>query len=405
MERLYNEPSVSMHRRTWAEIDLNNAEFNFKAVKKALDKKTKICCVIKANAYGHGAVALARLYTELGADFLAVSNIEEALQLRRHSVFLPLLILGYTPPDCAGLISENDISQCVYSYEYGNELAAHAEKAGVKIKIHIKLDTGMGRIGFLYRGNDNEIDKVLSVCRSPYLIPEGIFTHFAVADENKEESVEYTRKQFSLFTQAVGCLEERGISFALRHCANSAAVFSYPEYHLDMVRAGVVLYGLKPSPETKNLPELRPVMELKAVVSHVKTLKAGETVSYGRDYTATGPLKAATVPIGYADGFRRSNSNAGYCLFARGKRVPVIGRVCMDQLMLDVTGTDIKEGDIVTVFGKEDPLVSVDEMARRGNTINYEVVCALGDRVPRAFIRDGAVLGWQDYLLGEEPFI
>lgn len=384
--------------RAWAEIDLDAAEHNFNQVRS--DTKSKICCVIKANAYGHGAVELAKLYQRLQADYLAVSNIEEALQLRKNGVDLPILILGYTPCECAKLLGENNITQCVFSYEYGMKLAENAKLEGVTVKIHIKIDTGMGRIGFIWRNNsDNEIDKAVTVCHAPGLDAEGIFMHFAVADEGIDGEA-YTREQFGNFMHAIDIFEEHGIEFKIRHCANSAAIFDYPEFHLDMVRAGVVLYGLKPSEKVTHLPNLKPVMRLRSVISHIKYIEQGYTISYGRTYSAPCRRKIATVPIGYADGFRRMNGVKKYCLCISGKSASIVGRVCMDQLMIDVTDIDCALGDDVLVFGDVFPF-TVDELAKINETINYEIVCDVGERVPRAYIKDGKITGWKDGIFEE----
>lgn len=377
-----------IRRRTWAEIDIDNAERNYMLVKNAV--KAKICCVVKANAYGHSAVILGKLYEDLGADFLAVSNIEEALQLRNNGISLPILILGYTPEECAPILSENNISQCVYSEAYGKQLAESAFKAGVKLKIHIKIDTGMGRLGF----KNDELDKALKVCSQKNIIPEGIFTHFAVADEGKNGR-EYTDSQFSLFSDAIDYLAERGVRFEIRHCANSAAVFDYPEYHLDMVRAGVVLYGLKPSEEVDNLPDLKPVMSLKSIISHIKSIHRGETLSYGRAFTANKETKVATVPIGYADGFSRAVFKAPYAIEINGMKAPIIGKVCMDQLMLDISQIDCSVGDVVTIFGAGEG-ITADNLAEAISTIGYEIICNVGERVPRAIVKNGEIICWRD---------
>ena len=387
-----------IRKRTWAEINLDNAAWNYQQIRKQTRKDAKVCCVIKANAYGHNAVKLASLYASLGADYLAVSNLEEAVQLREANISLPILILGYTPPECADLLASHHISQCVYSRTYGEALSQAAMSAGVRVHIHIKIDTGMGRIGFQHHGGHSELSDANAVCHLPCLLTEGIFTHFASADEG-EAGEAYTRAQFAAFEEAISYLESKGISFTIRHCANSAAIFDYPEFHLDMVRAGVVLYGLRPSADVRNLPELRPVMTLKSVISHMKPLAKGDSVSYGHTYTAESDRMVATVPIGYADGFWRAN--AGDCkMLIRDRLFPLIGRVCMDQLMLDVTGAnDLAVGDIVTIFGDPEGRCSADLIAEHTGTINYEVVCAVGERVPRFFLQYGEPIGVSDNIL------
>ena len=390
-----------IRRRTWAEIDLDNAKKNYLSVRNAVGSDVKVCCVIKANAYGHGAVKMAAFYEQMGADYLAVSNIEEALQLREKNIKTPLLILGYTPEECAGVLALYNITQTVYSYEYGKKLAKVASDLSVKVKIHIKIDTGMGRIGFLCRGGESdELSEAAKICREESLIPEGIFTHFAVADENTDGD-EFTAQQMRLFNFAVNRLSEMGIGFDIRHAANSAAIFDHPECHLDMVRAGIVLFGLRPSEKMRGLPKLYPVMSLKSVVSHIKDVTAGETVSYGRSFLANRNTTVATVPIGYADGLWRVNGTSDGYMLVNGKHVPIIGRICMDQLMLDVSELDCKVGDVVTVFGS-DSVCSADAIARRNGTINYEIICAIGERVPRAFISDGRITHWQDSIYKED---
>lgn len=390
-----------IRRRTWAEIDLDGAERNYCEIRRTVGEKVKICCVIKANAYGHGAVRMAKFYQQLKADYLAVSNIEEALQLREHRITLPILVLGYTPEECAGLLSVHDITQTVYSYEYGKRLAQCAEQLGVKVKIHVKLDTGMGRIGFLCRQKtSNELELVRQICMRPSFVTEGIFTHLAVADENMDGEA-FTRRQFSLFQYGIGKLEAEGIRFEIRHCANSAAIFEYPEYHLDMVRAGIVLYGLKPSEKLRHTPDVHPVMTLKSVISHVKEVYPGETVSYGQTFLATRKTTVATIPIGYADGLWRGNGMSECYMLVKEHYAPIIGRICMDQLLLDVSEIDCREGDVVTVFGA-DRTCSADSIARRNGTINYEIICAVGERVPRAFIQQGRICDWQDSIYQED---
>ena len=392
-----------IRKRTWAEINLDRAAWNYRQIRAAVKPETKVCCVIKANGYGHNAVRLAALYETLGADFLAVSNLEEALQLRQGQITLPILILGYTPPECAGVLAKQNISQCVYSRTYGESLSQAAMSDGVRVKIHIKIDSGMGRIGFQHRNGHSELADALAVCGLPCLKTEGIFTHFAVADE-ADGGAEFTKEQYRNFLDAIRMLNENGVRFDIRHCANSAAIFDkpdlgdgYPDVHLDMVRAGVVLYGLKPSGVTRNLPELRPVMALKSVISHIKTVQPGDSVSYGRTFIADSVRKIATVPIGYADGFWRSNSEGGCKMLIRDRLFPLVGRVCMDQLMLDITGADdLNVGDIVTVFGDSKGLTSADLIAEHTGTINYEVVCAVGERVPRFFLEDGVPVDVSD---------
>ena len=398
---------LSQRRRFWAEIDLDAAKDNFIAIKDCLRHDSKLFCVVKAKAYGHGAVQLARLYEELGADWLAVSNIEEGLQLRQNRIRLPILILGYTPAVCAGLLATNGISQTVFSYEYAEELDACASEAGVKLNIHIKLDSGMGRLGFSCRHgmeDTGKLDEALEACRLSNLIPEGVFTHFALADGG-ESGEAYTKEQLSAFLAAVDYMKERGVTFALRHTANSAAILDFPEAQLDMVRAGIVLYGLAPSRQLRRLPRLMPVMSLRAVVSFVKEIREGDTVSYGCQFTAPRAMRIATAAVGYADGYRRASSENGTSVLLRGKRVPIVGRVCMDRLMLDVSSLpDVRRDDVVTVLGQDgEETVSAEELAERNGTISYEILCDVGERVPRFYLKNKKIVAVKDNIIAFEP--
>ena len=395
---------ISKRKRFWAEIDINAAEKNFNLIKNKLNKDTKLCCVVKANAYGHGAVYLSKLYEKLGADFFAVSNIEEAMQLRNNGISTPILILGYTPTSCASILAENNISQSVFSYSYAKELSKSATADGVKVKIHIKLDSGMGRIGFdCIHKREEMLQSIVDVCNMQGLENEGVFTHFALADDGAD-GAEFTKLQYDRFISAIDGLKDRGIEFKIRHCANSATTFEYPEYHLDMVRVGVVLYGLAPSAKVRGCEELVPVMSLKSVISMIKEIEEGDTVSYGCTFKAEKKTKVATAPVGYADGFWRSNADNGTQMLIRGQRVNIVGRVCMDQLMLDVTGIKgVREGDYITLIGADkDEFISADELARNNNTIGYEMICSIGERVPRFYIKDHDIVFVKDNIVSYE---
>ena len=382
--------------RTWANINLDSVRYNYSIIRNKLKTNTKLCCVVKANAYGHGAVQLSKLYEKLGADYLAVSNIEEALQLRHNDISIPILVLGYTNPRCASLLAQNNISQCVFSYEYGEKLALQAIKQNVKVKTHIKIDSGMGRIGF--KCNAKELDSVVKICNTSSLEHEGIFTHFASADEGLGGE-QYTRDQFDKFIGAIGYLEKRDVFFNIHHCANSAAIFDYPEMHLDMVRAGIVLYGLQPSNLISNAVQLKPVMTLCTIIDHIKSVHAGEFISYGRDYQADHDVTIATIPIGYADGLWRSNGHETLKVEVNGNYAPIVGRICMDQCMIDITDiADVHLDDEVVIYGCG-LNNSVDRVASDNNTINYEVVCAVGERVPRIYNFNGSNIAVVDSLV------
>ncbi len=384
--------------RAWAEINLDNLAHNFSLIKNAASQ-SKIMSVVKADAYGHGAVEVATALSRAGTDWFAVSNVEEALQLREAGIAEPILILGTTPPEYAEILAKNSISQTVFCAEYAKELSKYATEAGVKINIHIKLDTGMRRLGFNAEAED-EVALAAAACKMGGLKPEGVFTHFASADRDGDTDGSFTKKQFELFKSAVAAIEAEGIAFELHHCSNSAATLTRPEMHMDMVRAGIILYGLAPSGEVA-VDGFLPVMSLKAAVSMVKTVKRGDQISYGRTYTANKDITAATVPIGYADGYMRAFSGARAII--GGKYAENVGRICMDQMMLDVTGLDVKVGDTVTLFGVDgESAVSADELAHRAGTINYEIVCLLSKRITRVYIEGGNEIGYKNLLNRKE---
>ncbi len=382
-------------RRAWAEIDLDALAVDFQAVRRAANPAAQLCCVIKADAYGHGAVRMAQEFEALGADWFAVSNLEEALQLRKAGVSKPVLVLGFTPAEEAGSLARHGISQCVYSVDYARELSLYAQQAGAVVKIHIKVDTGMSRLGFFFQDINRDsgvVEEIKEACTLPGLYPEGIFTHFAVADEGADGAA-FTMRQFGCFKEMIETLLREGISFDVRHCGNSGAVLDYPLSHLDMVRAGIILYGLYPSAQVRSRPALAPVLSLRSVVSHVKTLQPGATVSYGRQFTAERETRAATIPVGYADGYPRLLSSRGAQVLIHGVRCPIIGRICMDQMMVDVSALpEVKRGDVVTLIGQDgEGRITADDLAAWEGTINYEVVCALSKRVPRVYIKGGKI--------------
>ena len=381
-------------KRLWTEINLDNLLHNFSVVKSHLSNDTKICCVVKANAYGHHAPKIASVLESAGADMLAVSNIEEALQLRKTGIKIPVLILGYTPPECAVILSQHDITQCVYSIQYARLLSSNLKDTDRSINVHIKVDTGMGRLGVCYDESTSAGEQIVEVSTLDNLKIEGIFTHFALSDSG-ENGRDFTLGQYAKLNCIINALEERGLHFKYKHCANSAATVAYPELQMNMVRAGLVLYGLYPSSDVSYADaHLKPVMSLKSVISHIKEIGAGDTVSYGCDFVADKKMKIATVPMGYADGFERTNAQNGVLLTVRQKKVPIVGRICMDQLMLDVTDIpDVSLGDEVVVFGYEDNCNSVDDIAIANGTINYEIICSVGKRVPRVFIKNGKTHG------------
>ncbi len=371
---------MSFLHRTWAEIDTDALVHNFKIIKMSAPS-SKIMAVVKANAYGHSVTEIAPVLDKEGADYFAVSNIEEAFQLRELGINKPILILGYTPASYAKALAENNIAQCVYSLEYAKALSEQAVKDNVIVTIHLKLDTGMSRLGFDCRTDAlTEIDLAICSAKLDGFRLEGVFTHFAVADRTEFEDDGFTDSQFERFTLAIDKLKKAGLTPEICHCCNSAGLILDSEKQLDLCRPGIILYGLTPSSSLKLTQNFIPVMTLKSVVSMVKEINEGDTVSYGRTYKAEGKIKIATVAAGYADGYPRTLSNKAYVLI-NGKKAPIIGRICMDQLSVDVSHIDnVKMGDEVILFGKELP---VEHLADICGTINYEIVCGITPRVPR----------------------
>lgn len=376
---------MSTLHRAWAEIDLDALVHNFKVIKESTD--AKIISVVKANAYGHSVDAVAPLLENAGSDAFAVSNIDEAKQLREIGIKKPVLILGYTPPFLASELAKEEITQAVYSLEYAQKLSACAARAGVTVDAHLKIDTGMGRIGFDCRKeNLAGIAEAVDALSLPGIRYTGAFMHFAAADRGGDEDGSFTTAQYERFCETLRRLEARGFTFEVKHCCNSAGILLEKEKQMDAVRPGIILYGLTPSDDLTPGLDLIPVMSFKAAVSMVKTVHENESVNYGRTYVANKPTKIATITAGYADGFPRLLSSRGYVLI-HGKKSPIVGRICMDQFCADVTDIDgVQEGDTVTLFGRDLP---VEDVARFAQTINYEIVCGLSKRVPRVLIKDG----------------
>ena len=368
--------------RTWTEIDLSNLEHNYRALRAMLPQGCRFLGVVKADAYGHGAVQVARRLETLGAEYLAVACLDEALELRQARITTPILILGYTPTERAEALLDNGITQTVYDVEMARALSDAAAAAGKTLKIHVKADTGMSRLGWLCGGEDQSaaMEAIAQVCALPGLEAEGIYTHFANADGDED----YTMLQFTRFLDLLEALKERGITFAIRHCAASAAALKFPCTHLDMVRPGIALYGHYPDPSCEGLdgPGLRPVMTLKTRVASVKAVPAGTPVSYGCTYVLDRETKLAALTIGYADGLPRLCSDKLEVLIG-GQRAPIVGRICMDMCMADVTGLDVAPGDEVEVFGEHLP---IEDVAALAGTIQYELLCAVSPRVHRAYL-------------------
>ncbi len=376
----------------WAEIDLGAIADNVRALRRLTDPQAKVMAVVKADGYGHGACEVARAALAAGAEWLGVARLHEAVRLRESGLAAPLMVLGYTPPEDAERLVEFDLRQSVYSLAAAEAYSTAARRRGGRIRVHVKVDTGMGRLGLvpatLAGGDagdpvgDGLIRTAQAIARLPGLEAEGIFTHFAASDSADKT---HTRGQLRLFVEVLDRLRKSGLEFAVRHAANSAAVIDLPESHFDLVRPGIALYGLQPSDEV-DLSRIRltPAMTLKTRIIHLKEVPAGTCISYGMTHRTPAPTVIATIPTGYADGYRRSLSSKGEMLVG-GVRVPVVGRVCMDLTMLDVGAVPAPRiEDEVVIFGRQnDAAISADDLARALGTINYEIVCDLTPRVAR----------------------
>ena len=369
-----------LEKRTWAEISPENIRHNYRAIRAALPVGCRFLGVVKANAYGHGALTVAQTLQDCGADYLAVSCLDEAMELRDGGITMPILILGHTPGEYTRLLLENDITQTVSNLAKAEAYSAEVQRLGGRLKVHIAIDSGMSRLGFLCAGERFEagVENIVRACRLPGLEPEGVFTHFAVSDEAGEENERYTREQFRLFCAVIDAVGERGgVRFAIRHCANSGAVVNYPEMCLDMARPGLLLYGYGDESGKLNL---KPCMRFVSKVTTIKHYAPGTTVSYGRRYTTERETRMGVLGVGYADGLPRLCSNR--CAFAaEGGLAPQRGSICMDMCMVDLTDLpEVKVGSEVELFG---PARDIGELARAAQTIPYELLCAVSKRVPR----------------------
>ncbi len=373
---------------TWAEIDLDAIALNAASLKAHAGGKAELMVTVKANAYGHGAVPVARAAMEGGATRLAVHRTLEGVQLRQAGITAPILIMGYTLPAESERIVRWDLTPTVNSQPQAEALSAAAMAAGKPLPIHVKIDTGMSRYGLL---PDEVLDFVRFLSRLPGLVLEGLYTHYAVADLADKT---FTRHQFGIYMDVVKRLEAAGFTFPLKHVANSAATLDLPEMALDMVRCGIALYGLRPSDEVEPAVPLRPALTLKSRVARVRTLPAGASISYGRTYITDKPTRVALVPVGYGDGYHRILSNRGAVLI-HGQRAPIVGRVCMDQFVVDVSHIlDVRLHDEVVLIGRQgEGHIPAEEVARWAETINYEVTTGLLPRVVRVYLRGGREVG------------
>lgn len=385
-----------MYFRTEAAIDLDAAEHNFNITRAKLPENVKLLCVIKADAYGHGAVPLAKLF-EGRADFYGVACIEEAIELKKAGIKTPVLILGAVPKEFYSDIVKHDIRVPIFNLEDAKALSAEAVKQNKTAPFHFCVDTGMSRIGF--QVNKESADACLEITKLPNIEAEGLFSHFATADEKDLSKAIAQRDKFKEF---IKLLEERGINIPIKHINNSAGIMNFDEY-FDMCRMGIILYGLYPSHEVdENLLKIKPVMEWRAHITHIKELEPGREISYGGTYKTGETRRIATIPVGYADGYPRCLSNKGKVLI-NGEFAPITGRVCMDQFMVDITGIDAKVGDTVVLVGKSGSKeLSMEEVSENAYSFNYELPCRVARRVPRTYYRDGKFLFSTNYMYSSE---
>ena len=380
----------------WAEIDLNAIAANVRELRRVTRPEARLLVAVKANAYGHGLLEVARQALETGADALGVARMPEGLALRDAGIDAPVLVFGFTPPSDVEALVRHDLIQTVYTLDTARAYAERIGKSGGRLKVHLKVDTGMGRLGILPDSrryvepgmavSDHAVQEVTDIASLKELTLEGIFTHFASSDSADKS---FAEQQFDTFMAFLGQLKRAGLEFELRHAANSGAIIDMPHTHLDMVRAGVLLYGLYPSGEVdKSRIELTPVMTLKARIAHLKKVPAGFPVSYGMTHTTQAPTTIATVPVGYADGFNRRLSNRGHML-VRGQKAPIVGRVCMDLTMIDVGHIPgvVVEDEVVIVGRQANETITADELAGLLDTINYEITSAITARVPRVYLK------------------
>ncbi len=381
------------YERAWAEIDLDALQFNIESIKNSIDKAAKIIAVIKTDGYGHGAIQIARILEEEEQVWgYAVATAEEAFSLRDARIQKPVLILGYTFPYSYGQIIEEEVRSTVFTYETAKELSDLAVAAGKDCRIHIKIDTGMTRIGI--HPDDEGMALIRKISGLPGLQIEGIFTHFATADEADRTKTYHQMTLFKEYADRVD--DELGIRIPMRHCSNSAGIAGIPEANMDAVRAGIILYGLWPSDEVKadGRIQLRPMLSLKSRVVYVKMVPRGQEISYGGTYTTTRDTRVATICIGYGDGYPRSLSNCGHVL-VKGQRAPILGRVCMDQFMVDVTDIEqpVRVGEQVTLIGRDGgACITMEELGALSGRFNYELACDIGKRIPRIYRMDDTLI-------------
>ncbi|MBQ6814028.1 MAG: alanine racemase [Lachnospiraceae bacterium] len=388
--------NVDKYYRVYAGINLDNIYINMCELKRNTVDGTQMVAVIKTDGYGHGAVPIAKTIDDLVAAY-AVATIDEALNLRRHNITKPIYILGFIYEHRVKDAILNDIRMNVFDMHMGKVISDIATELGKKAYIHIKVDTGMSRIGFM--ATEESADIVRDISELPGVEIEGILTHFTASDAANKETAKKQLEKFETFNKL---LLDRGVDIKIKHCSNSAGIIDMPMANMNEVRAGIALYGMYPSDEVnKKAVMLRPALELKSHVVYVKTVPAGTGISYGSTYITDKETKVATIPVGYGDGYPRNLSNKGYVLI-KGNKCPILGRVCMDQFMVDVTDMDVAEGEAVTLIGHDgEQSITVEELSELAGTFNYEFVCDLGKRIPRVYYREGKIVCMKDYFIDE----
>ena len=387
---------ITKIRPAWVEVDLDILANNMREIRRVVDNKAEVTAVIKANAYGHGSCILAPILAKNGANRFAVAELDEAIELRQHGITKPILVLGTVLPDQVEEVVLYGIDIAVFNYDIAKAFSDEAVRQHRIIRLHIKIDSGMGRIG--YQPNVESIEEIVRISKLPNVVMEGIFTHFATADCIDKT---YTKIQYNRFKYVCDELAKKGVKIHTHHCANSATIIDLPQYHWDMVRAGIILYGLAPSDEVDiSKTALKPAMSLKCRIMYIKKIKAGDSISYGRKFIADRECTIATLPIGYADGYTRMLSNKNTQVLINGKRANIVGNICMDQCMVDITNIpDVKVGDEVVLFGTQgNEEILADELADKLGTINYEIVCMMARRLPRVYVENKKPIFYKNYL-------
>lgn len=384
----------NLTRATWMEIDLDNLIYNYNEIRKTVHEETEVMPIVKADAYGHGAVRIVKTLMDEGAKRFGVAHLSEALHIKKYVKEAQVLVMGYTPDFLVEKAINNNITLTVYLREQAEYFSKIAKELNKTLKIHIKLETGMNRLGFM--PTEENIKNIVDIYNMDNIDVEGIFTHFPASDDNPP----YTMKQVEKFDFMCNELEKQNVNIKIKHISNSAAVMNFPEYNRDMVRAGVIVYGVYPFPEPdKEFLNLKSVLSLKSRISHIKEIEKGAKVSYGLTYEAKRKTQVATIPIGYSDGFSRDLSNVGNCI-VNNTLVPIIGRICMDQLIIDVTGLDVKRDDEVILIGSsEDEKITLEDISAQIDQIPASLLCMFTKRLPRVYMKNKEILEVKDYLL------